>query len=47
MVTTFAFAMMLAMTYQYISENFEWSSEPDPEEDAVFLNQDGTLPEDE
>lgn len=47
MVTTLAFAMMLTVMYKHLSENFEWVAEPEPEEDVVFLNPDGTLPEDE
>ena len=46
MMTTIVFAMMLAVIYQHLSENFEWVVEAEPEEDVVLLNPDGTLPED-
>lgn len=46
MLTTVCFAMMLAILYQYMVENFEWAEEePADREDVVLLNPDGTLPE--
>lgn len=46
-MTTLAFAMVLAVMYKHLLENFEWVAEPELEEDFVLLNPDGTLPEDQ
>ena len=46
MLTTVCFAMMLAVLYQYMLENFEWAEDEQIREDFVLLNPDGTYPED-